>query len=59
MTERRPKSNVRQRQAQIAVRLLPEESERVRQIAESQGHGSAAEVVRRALTDYLDSAVTA
>jgi hypothetical protein len=56
MTAKRPKSDVRKRQAQIAVRLLPEEDELVRELAARQGHGSAAEVVRRALTDYLAAA---
>lgn len=53
-TTKRAKSNVRQRQAQVAVRLLPHEDERVRQIANEHGISSAA-VVRKALEHYLDS----
>ena len=53
MIAKRPKSDVRQRQAQIAIRLLPDENAKVRQLAENEGT-SAAEVIRRALHHYLE-----
>lgn len=52
MTMKRRKSDVRQRQAQIAVRLLPHEDAHVRDLARAEGT-SAAEVLRRALQHYL------
>ena len=54
--QKRPKSNVRQRQAQVAVRLLPHENEQVRRLADERGISSAA-VVRDALVAYLDGPV--